>query len=52
MKIHYKVTTYYKNGLRANVAAFATKTAAERYAEYSKRFGLRTEILRIREVES
>lgn len=50
MKTLYKVTTYYKNGLRSNVAAFSSKTAAERYKEYSERFGLRAEILRIREV--
>lgn len=51
MKTLYKVTTYYKNGLRSNVAAFESKTAADRYKEYAERQGLRAEILRIREVE-
>lgn len=51
MKALYKVTTYYKNGLRSNVAAFSSETAADRYKEYAERQGLRAEILRIREVK-
>lgn len=51
MKTLYKVTTYYKTGLRSNVAAFESETAAERYKEYAERQGLRVEIIRIREVE-
>ena len=35
MVTRYKVSTYYPNGLRSNVAAFETKRAADIYIEYA-----------------
>ena len=49
MVTRYKVSIYYPNGLRSNVAAFETKRAADIYIEYAKRQGLRCELLPIRD---
>ena len=48
MRTLYKVTTYYKTGLRSNVAQFESREATDRYVEYAKRQGLRCEVLPIR----
>ena len=49
MKTLFKVTTYYKNGLRSNTASFESKEAADRYIDYANRMGLRCELLPVHE---